>query len=125
MEQVTNLASFKKPQDASEWFKEQCARNLWTWAKARAKKSGVPFAIKHFDIPTPEVYEVLGIELVYGGGEGRTLPGSPSLDRIIPELGYVVGNIRTISHRANTLKGNGTIVEFEAVIKYLKEARGW
>ena len=45
---------------------------------------------------------------------------SPSLDRIRPQLGYVAGNVRVISNRANHLKSNGTISEFEAVLAYMK-----
>ena len=31
---------------------------------------------------------------------------SPSIDRIVPELGYVEGNVAWISKKANTLKLN-------------------
>ena len=49
------------------------------------------------------------------------IDNSPSIDRIIPELGYTKGNIQIISHRANnTIKNNGTIEEHEKIIKYIK-----
>ena len=41
-------------------------------------------------------------------GEGKVGPRSMTLDRIIPELGYVAGNIAVISHLANTIKQNCT-----------------
>lgn len=44
-----------------------------------------------------------------------------SLDRIIPGKGYVVGNVRIISWRANQLKSNGTVEEFEKIIVDLKK----
>lgn len=50
----------------------------------------------------PETCPVLGIPLTIGG---KRSPSSPSLDRIDPALGYVPGNIRVISDRANRLKG--------------------
>jgi hypothetical protein len=36
---------------------------------------------------------------------------SPSLDRIVPEVGYIDGNVRVISDRANRLKSNRTLVQ--------------
>lgn len=47
-------------------------------------------------------------------------PDSPSLDRVIPELGYVPGNVIVISWRANNLKRDATIEELEAVIAYMR-----
>jgi hypothetical protein len=45
---------------------------------------------------------------------------SPSLDRIVGPLGYVPGNVRVISSRANSLRNDATLKE----MKYLwKDAR--
>ena len=44
-----------------------------------------------------------------GLGHGKFKENGPQLDRIEPELGYVVGNVAFISHRANRLKDNGTM----------------
>ena len=47
---------------------------------------------------------------------------SPTLDRIVPELGYVPGNVAVISWKANRLKGNNTDPElFEKVAKYIRK----
>ena len=46
-----------------------------------------------------------------GLGSGKTKPNGPQLDRIIPELGYVIGNVAFISNRANRIKDNGTMQE--------------
>lgn len=43
-----------------------------------------------------------------------------SLDRINSAMGYVVGNVRIISWKANSLKYNGTLEEFEAVLDYMR-----
>ena len=43
-----------------------------------------------------------GVELLFGAG--RNNPDNPSLDRVVPELGYVRGNVRVISYWANRLK---------------------
>lgn len=50
-------------------------------------------------------------------------PNSPSLDRIVPERGYVAGNLRVISNRANTLKNNATIDEMRLVLADLERIR--
>lgn len=88
-------------------------------AKQRAKKSGVPFTITLSDIQVPVKCPYLGICL-YVGHEVAG-PNSPSLDRIIPELGYIPGNIEVVSHRANTAKNDFTPEELlyfaEAIIK--------
>lgn len=44
-------------------------------------------------------------------------PASPSLDKIIPSLGYVPGNVRIISARANLLKNDATVDELRAILK--------
>lgn len=40
---------------------------------------------------------------------------APSLDRIRPALGYVPGNVRVISYKANRLRNNGTFIEIMQV----------
>lgn len=50
------------------------------------------------------------------------LPNSPSLDRIVPDLGYVKGNVWIISHRANTIKSNATHEELKLVAEAVGKA---
>jgi hypothetical protein len=40
---------------------------------------------------------------------------SPSLDRVDPRKGYVPGNVRVISDRANRLKGDRSLSEIQAL----------
>ena len=54
----------------------------------------------------PDVCPVLDIDLMIS--EGCSTYNSPSIDKLIPELGYVKGNIDVISHKANTLKSMGS-----------------
>jgi hypothetical protein len=61
-------------------------------------------------IVIPAVCPVLGIPIVLG--EQRS-ENSPSLDRITPKLGYVPGNVRVISDKANRLKGDRTLGELQ------------
>lgn len=87
---------------------------LWTSARLRASKSKLPFDLSWEDIPEiPKTCPVLNIELKYG--TRGCCSNSPSLDKIIPERGYVKGNIRVINHRANQLKSDGTPEELMLV----------
>lgn len=89
-------------------------------AKKRAKEKGLPFNISENDIVIPEVCPILGIVIEIGNTlEDRD--SSPSLDKIIPELGYVKGNVKVISFRANSLKRDGHIEDFEKIVEYIKE----
>ena len=43
------------------------------------------------------------------------------LDRLVPEKGYIKGNVRWISRKANRLKSNATIEDLEKILAYMKE----
>jgi hypothetical protein len=100
-------------------------RYLLMRAKKRAAEQGLPFDINDTDIEIPELCPVLGIRLECDVGRrlshNRT---SPSLDRLRPERGYVKGNVRVISNRANHLKNNGSLEEFKAIVAYLERELG-
>lgn len=82
-------------------------------AKCHAKRTGLPFNLEKGDIKIPEICPVLGIPIFRNiGGKGMT-PNSPSIDKIIPELGYVKGNVQIISQRANVMKNDATLEELE------------
>lgn len=89
-----------------EWKINNLEKYLVQGAKQRAKKYGLPFDITYKDIVIPECCPYLGIKLV-----PFSEWSSPSLDKIIPELGYVKGNIQVISTKANTMKNNATQAE--------------
>jgi hypothetical protein len=52
-------------------------------------------------------------------GKGNAPNDSPALDKIIPELGYVQGNVAFISRRANKMKDNGTMQEHYAIADWI------
>ena len=91
---------------------------LYNNAKMRAKARGVPFDISVCDIVVPKFCPCLGIELMVSTGSAKS--NSPSLDRRIPHLGYVRGNICVISHKANTIKNDATLGELKGVISWLE-----
>lgn len=87
-------------------------------ARTRAKKQGVPFNLTEADLVIPEYCPILGVRM--RRGEGKSTPCSPSLDKIIPALGYVPGNIAVISRRANTIKNDASIHELRALVRWLE-----
>lgn len=92
---------------------------LWSEAKRRAKERGTPFEIIRNDVVIPALCPALGIPLARNAGKCGV--GSPSLDAIIPELGYVRGNVAVISHKANTMKSNATIAELKSLVAWLEK----
>lgn len=103
-----------------ECYVESLASKLLRSAQARALKRHLPFDLTEHDIVIPRRCPILGIPLA--SAVGKVTRGSPSLDRIIPALGYVRGNVRVISHRANTIKNNGTLEEFQAIVNYIESS---
>lgn len=94
---------------------------MWGKAKQRAKEKGVPFTIKRADVIIPTHCPVLGLRLQTGGGTGKFGESSPTLDRIIPELGYVPGNVAVISWRANRIKNDGTADELQKIADWIRD----
>lgn len=101
------------------YYREDYRRQMLQMARGRAKKEGLPCDLESIeDIPKPTHCPVLGVKLVMGTRCNG--PNSPSLDKIVPELGYVKGNIVVVSLRANQIKSDATIEELQAVAKFYK-----
>lgn len=96
-------------------------KRMYTRVKSRAKRKGVPFNLDVSDIVVPKTCPVLGIKLNAHHGRQGYFSDSPSLDRIDPKKGYVKGNVRVISNRANLLKSDAKVWELEAVLEDLKK----
>lgn len=95
-------------------------RMIWA-ARKRAKERGLPFNITEDDIVIPNVCPYLGIELTTSADKYGTRHTVCSLDRIVPELGYVKGNIEVISHQANTMKQAASKEELILFAKHILE----
>jgi hypothetical protein len=117
------------------WFRRQCRKCDYLYhgtyqkkadklpiimlqsARHRAKRDGLPCTIKAQDIQIPERCPVFGIKLEIGTRKNHE--AAPSLDKIIPHLGYIPGNIRVMSHKANWMKNNATLAELKMLVAYL------
>lgn len=105
-------------------YRSENAENYLLYrSRHRAKVAGIPHDIDLSDIVVPARCPVLGIPLMWNHGIGRRgfHPNSPSLDKIKPASGYVKGNVRVISARANLLKNDASVAELEAVLHDLKQ----
>jgi hypothetical protein len=93
-------------------------------AKQRAKKNNLPFSITEQDIkdvwPIDNKCPALDIEFIIGGHDTMNYD-SPSLDRIIPNKGYVKGNIQIVSALANGIMSNATPEQVIKVGQYFKK----
>jgi hypothetical protein len=92
-------------------------------AKGHAKTKGIPFSITLEDVPDiPTHCPVFGflLEMDVGGNS----PKAPSLDRVDSTKGYEPDNLQFISWRANYLKRNGTIEEFEQLVAHMRKMSG-
>jgi hypothetical protein len=113
------------PECRKDWrardYRKHYVRFILTSARLRAVRDGVPFDLVAADIVIPVFCPVLGLELEIGarGIRGGT-DASPSLDRFIPSLGYVRGNVAVISNKANRMKADGSLEEHEALVRWMR-----
>lgn len=92
---------------------------LFTQTRSRARNSGIAFEIEEKHLSIPSRCPILDIPL--HRTEGFRTDGTPSLYKLIPELGYIPGNVAIISHRANTLKADGTAEEHRRIAEWVEE----
>lgn len=90
-------------------------RYLLSRARQRALKYGLEFNLDINDIIIPEICPILEKPIIYGVKGNYEY--SPSLDRIDNSKGYIKGNVRVISKRANTMKNSATIEELQTFCK--------
>lgn len=93
-------------------------KQLLRGARQRAKRFGLPFDLSAQDVIVPTHCPVLGLRLECGRGTHHA--ASPTLDRIVPALGYVKGNVAVISLRANMIKSDATAQELERIAAWLQ-----
>ena len=90
-------------------------------ARQRARKFNILFNLSVNDFNIPEKCPLLNIPLVKHVGKNTSGNfDSPSLDKIIPEKGYVKGNVWAISNRANMIKNNASLEELKLLVNNLE-----
>lgn len=105
----------------AEEHRENPAHRMWANAKTRAMNLGLAFAITVADIVVPTHCPALGIPLsvTTDSTDWQSRGHSPTLDRIIPSLGYVPGNVVVMSFRANRIKCDATPEELAQISAFV------
>ena len=118
-----NKDKVKANKDAWVQIPENRVRNALTQAKRRAKNKGIDFSISIVDLlPLPEVCPIFGTPINYSGTKQKGfVDDCYSIDRIDATKGYIPGNVRIISWRANRLKSDASLQELELIIKYVRK----
>lgn len=103
------------------WEKKKRDPIGYTLARLRraAKAKGVPFDLERDDVFIPSHCPILGIPL-RAIGTGHGTEDTVHADRLIPEIGYVRGNVAFISCRANRLKNDGSAEEHERIAAWMR-----
>lgn len=99
--------------------------SMYFQAKNRAENKGLPFNITRQDIadvwPKDDYCPALRIPLKIRRGNKISTDNSPNLDRVIPILGYVKGNIAVVSKLANSIMSSARPSEVIKVGKWFDE----
>ena len=98
------------------------ARQMFREVKGRAKTRGIPFTITRSHIVVPESCPCCSrkIQPRTGAFKPGGVASSPSLDRIVPEIGYIPGNVAVICWRCNTLKHDATLDELRNLVRWME-----
>ena len=112
-ENRNRIAAYRK-----NWHAKDPRKQMIASAKVRAKRDRVPFELLPTDFEIPKECPVFHCPFEFGTRTNHRW--APTLDKVIPTLGYVKGNVQIISHRANMLKGNATLLELKQLITFLE-----
>jgi hypothetical protein len=101
-------------------------KEKWFTYQARLKKAECKRKVLPYDISPEYLESIWTLHCPVFGGEfvrfDKTNDNSPALDRMIPELGYVRGNLCYISARANRIKYDATPEEIRKVLAFMEGA---
>ena len=91
--------------------------------RSECKQKGFPFNLteQYLKDIWQDSCPVFNTPMVIGTG-GRGDGYNSHLDRIIPEHGYVKGNVAWISGRANRIKYNATVSDLRAIADWMERA---
>ena len=98
------------------------SQNMAT-TRHNCKKKQIPFNldVEYLLSIAVDKCPVFGFELAWDGVRNKVKSNSPSLDRIIPELGYIKGNVRYLSNQANTMKSYATKEQLQQFAQWIKD----
>jgi hypothetical protein len=115
-------AQIKQWQDTKMSTKIGHIKNTLSGIKSKAKSNNISFnlTLEHLISIAPDFCPVFNIPLGWcerNGGVSKH--NSPSLDKIIPELGYTIGNVQWLSKRANGMKQDATPTQLKQFAEWI------
>jgi len=108
-------------------YKKNPIPQMLSNAKIRAKKKGLDFNLTSEYLkeifPKDNKCPITGIHFQFGYKNDNKINKnySPSLDRIVPSKGYVIGNVMVISDLMNRMKQDSTFEDIEKLYNYYKK----
>lgn len=100
-----------------DWKRRNPKKMMLTGAKTGARLRALEFSITIDDFEIPQNCPVLGIPLT-PRRSGKRDDGTPTIDRIDNNRGYVPDNIIVISWRANRIKSDATLAELQSIVAF-------
>lgn len=88
-------------------------------SKSRAKKKGIIWNLDISDISIPSNCPICGCNVFSAKGKTNFANHSPTLDRVVPSLGYVKGNVAVICAGCNTIKNFGDADRHRKIADYI------
>lgn len=100
-------------QKALAFHRSDYRRSMFQRTRKLAALRGIPFDLESKDdLPLVTHCPIFKVPLTQEGGRNDF---SPSIDRLVPSLGYTKGNIIVVSELANRIKSNATPEQVLAV----------
>ena len=111
----------------NEQTKQYRLENKEKWmcntSKVRAKQKNLPFNLstEYLKEIWPEDNKCPALGITMKRGDFCVTDHSPTLDRIIPKLGYIKGNVQVVSALANRIMSDATVNQVMAVAKHYEK----
>lgn len=120
MSKESNIIATNKYREKNKTNPQFIAREMCYRSRLRAKQLDI-----EFNLDADYVLSIWPIENrcpVFGSVFVKDIKSDcASLDRVDNTKGYIKGNVRVISWKANSLKSNGLLHEFKAVLAYMHQ----
>lgn len=111
-----NKERYREPRRVyeKEYRQRNRAHSMFVKTRSRAKQLGIPFDLDEQDIVIPVLCPILNVPFV---APGRY---APTLDRKVPALGYIKGNVWVVTKLANVMKNDASLDELRRFAKWAK-----
>lgn len=86
------------------------------------KVKGLPFDLdqEYLESIYTETCPIFGVKMIQMNSDDPRHDDNATLDRMIPEKGYVKGNVTFICFRANRIKSDASLEEIQKIISWMK-----